>query len=182
VALSPRITQTIRAWPQAAQSLLTPKPLVLGLVAALVSTVVQAIPTAVIPNPFFQRMTPVRPQDFVFLGVTSILIGLIFSTFGVPKGTVSCQNRALGAGLLSTLAIGCPICNHVVVALIGISGALTYWAPIQPIVGVVAIFVLLWTLNKRLQSVASPVERPETALKGRPSRTVLGLDGDEGEK
>ena len=141
------------AWRQVAGWLIAPKPLGLGLAAALVSTAVQAIPTAVIPNPFFVRMTPVRPQDYAFLGVSSLLIGVIFSTFGLRKGTVSCQNRVFGGGLLSTLAIGCPICNHVVVALIGISGALIYWAPLQPAVGVTAVVVLLLTLHKRLQAI-----------------------------
>ena len=142
------------AWRHIARSLLAPKPLGLGLAAAVVSIAVQAIPTAVIPNPFFGRMTPVRLQDYAFLVASSLLIGVIFSTFGLRKGTVSCQNRVFGSGLLSTLAIGCPICNHVVVALIGISGALTYWAPLQPVVGALAIVVLLWTLRKRLQAIA----------------------------
>ena len=137
-----------------ARSLLAPIPLGAGLAATIASAVVQAIPTAVIPNPFFARMTPVRPQDYVFLTASSVLIGLIFTTFGLRKGTVSCQNRAFGGGLLSTLAIGCPICNHVVVALIGISGALSYWAPLQPVVGVTAVVILLWTLHKRLQAIA----------------------------
>jgi hypothetical protein len=141
------------AWPRATRSLLAPKPLLLGVVGALVSGVAQAVPTAIIPNPFFVRMTPVRTEDYLFLAASSVLVGLIISTFGI-RATASCQNRVIGGGLLSTLAIGCPICNHVVVALVGISGALTYWAPLQPVVGAIALVVLLWTLNRRLQSVA----------------------------
>ena len=147
---------------QGVRSVLAPKPLTLGLAAGLAAAVAQAIPTAVIPNPFFVRMTPIRPQDFFFLAATSLLIGLIFSTFGLPRSAVSCQNRTLGGGVLSTLAIGCPICNHIVVALIGISGALAYWAPLQPFLGTAAVLILIWTLRRRLQSlgpslrVASP--------------------------
>jgi len=141
------------AWRQT-RLLVAPKPLVFGLVAGLVSAVLQAIPTAVFPNPFFVRMTPVRLLDYVFLAASSVLIGLIFSTFTLPKATVSCQNRAFGSGVLSTLAIGCPICNHVVVAMIGISGALSYWAPLQPVVGATAVVILLWTLHERLQAFA----------------------------
>ena len=140
-------------------SFLALKALALGLAAGLIAMAVQAIPTAVVPNPFFSRMTPVRPLDYLFLGATSILIGLIFASFAFPKGTVSCQNRAVGSGILSTLAIGCPICNHLVVALIGVSGALTYWAPLQPIVGLVAVLVLLWTLRRRWQGVALSLTR-----------------------
>ena len=141
------------AWPQTTRALVAPKPLAFGLVATLISALMQAIPTAVIPNPVFVRMTPVRVQDYVFLAASSALIGLVFSTFGVPKVAVSCQSRAVGGGLLSTLAIGCPICNHVVVALIGITGALTYWAPLQPVVGAAAIVILVWTLHKRMQAI-----------------------------
>lgn len=141
------------AWPQTTRALVAPKPLAFGLVATLMSALMQAIPTAVIPNPVFVRMTPVRVQDYVFLAASSALIGLVFSTFGVPKAAVSCQSRAVGGGLLSTLAIGCPICNHVVVALIGITGALTYWAPLQPVVGAAAIVILVWTLHKRMQAI-----------------------------
>jgi len=42
----------------------------------------------------------------------------------------------VGASVLATFAIGCPICNKLVVALLGVSGALTCWAPLQPLIGV----------------------------------------------
>ena len=141
------------AWPRTTRALVAPKPLAFGVVATLMSALLQAIPTAVIPNPFFVRMTPVRAQDYIFLAASSVLIGLVFSTFGVPKTAMSCQSRAIGGGILSTLAIGCPICNHVVVVLIGITGALTYWAPLQPVVGAAAIVILVWTLRKRVQAI-----------------------------
>ena len=137
----------------AVKSLLRPRALRFGVLAASASVAVQAIPTAVIPNPLFARMTPVRPEDYVFVAATSILIGLIAATFGLPRATRSCTNRTVGSGVLSTLAVGCPICNHVVVALVGISGALTYWAPIQPLLGLAAVSILLWALRRRLQGV-----------------------------
>ena len=144
---------SVTIWLQATRELLAPRPIGFGLVAALVSLLSQAIPTAVLPSPFFSRMTPVRLQDYVFLISTSLLIGLIFATFALPKAVASCQNRTFGGGLLSVLAIGCPICNHVVVALIGISGALLYWAPLQPIIGATALLILLWTLRKRVEEI-----------------------------
>ena len=39
-----------------------------------------------------------------------------------------------------------------VVGLVGTSGALSWWAPVQPIVGVAAVALLLWTLRYRLQT------------------------------
>ena len=52
------------------------------------------------------------------------------------------------------------MCNQAVVALVGISGALSWWAPVQPIVGLVAVALLVWTLRKRLRTyraVACPI-------------------------
>lgn len=39
-------------------------------------------------------------------------------------------------------AEGCPICNKLVVSLIGVSGALSYWAPLQPVLEVPSIELL----------------------------------------
>ena len=61
---------------------------------------------------------------------------------------------------MSFLAVGCPVCNQAVVALVGTSGALSWWAPVQPFVGLVAIGLLLWTLRQRLATyelVACPI-------------------------
>jgi hypothetical protein len=44
--------------------------------------------------------------------------------------------------VLTTFAVGCPICNELVVGLIGVSGALSYWAPIQPALGVLSVALL----------------------------------------
>ena len=135
-------------------ALVAPKPILLGLAGAAIAGAIMGVPTAVIASPLFGRMTPVRPQDTLFLVVNALLIGLIAATFGLPKAPTSCHTRTVGGGFLSALAIGCPVCNHVVVALIGVSGALTYWAPVQPVLGAAAVLVLLWTLWRRLQGVA----------------------------
>lgn len=37
-----------------------------------------------------------------------------------------------GGGLLSFFAVGCPICNEIVVALIGVGAALSFVQPVQP--------------------------------------------------
>jgi hypothetical protein len=60
------------------------------------------------------------------------------------------SRHAVGASLLATLAVGCPVCNKLVVALIGFSGALSYWAALQPLLGVLSIMLLLSGLVVRL--------------------------------
>lgn len=134
--------------------MLQPRALKLMVVAMVGSIAAQAIPAGVLPTPLFTRMTPVRAEDYVFVVATSILIGLIAATFVVPQAPASCTNRTVAGGVLSLLAVGCPICNHVVVALVGISGALTYWAPLQPLLGLTAVSILTWTLQRRLRQVA----------------------------
>ena len=133
------------------RSLARPRPVAFGLAAVAVAALAMAVPTAVLANPFFARMTPVRTQDYVFWAIGSGLIGLIAATYGVPGLSAACQSRTLGSGLLNVLAIGCPICNKVVVLLLGISGALTIWAPIQPLLGLAALSLLAWTLGLRLR-------------------------------
>ncbi|WP_245178539.1 hypothetical protein [Streptomyces montanisoli] len=60
--------------------------------------------------------------------------------------------RALGAGLLSAFAVGCPICNKLVVLAIGVSGALSYFAPVQPVLAVASVALLVHTLARRLRA------------------------------
>lgn len=64
---------------------------------------------------------------------------------------------AVGGGVLSVLAIGCPTCNAVAVAALGTGGALAVFAPVQPVLGVAAIAVLLAALHRRLQPPACRV-------------------------
>jgi hypothetical protein len=120
-----------------------------SLIAAA-SAVVIAVPTRLIPNGVFTRMTPTRPQDYAFLFVSSALVGL---TFAARPSTGGAERSALAGGVGTYLAVGCPICNKVVVALLGASGAMSYFAPIQPILGVAAVALLFVALRRRLRAV-----------------------------
>ncbi len=107
--------------------------------------------TAIFDNPLFQRMTPVRPQDYIIWGLTAALVGLIAGTFIRPRGA-SNSAKTLSGGVLSFLAVGCPVCNKLVVLLLGTSGALTYFAPLQIFIGVGSLGLLVWTLRLRSQA------------------------------
>ena len=50
----------------------------------MAAAIAMAAPTAVLANPFFSRMTPVRTQDYIFWAIGSVLIGLIVATYGDP--------------------------------------------------------------------------------------------------
>ncbi len=53
------------------------------------------------------------------------------------------------------LAIGCPVCNKLALLLLGTSGALSIWAPIQPVLGAVSLALLTATVVWRLRLRAS---------------------------
>jgi hypothetical protein len=108
-----------------------------------------SIPTRLIPNGWFRRMTPTRPQDYVFLAVASALGGLVV---GLRRRTGGAQDRVAAAGGVGTfLAVGCPVCNQLVVALIGVGGATSVFAPIQPLIGVGSVVLLAWALRATLR-------------------------------
>ena len=67
-----------------------------------------------------------------------------------PSRARDTSGRTVGATLLSTFAVGCPVCNKLVVAVLGVSGALTYWAPTQPLLGVLSVGLLAAGLLIRL--------------------------------
>lgn len=124
------------------------------------------IPSGVIPNPFFVRPLEARPTDFIFLGVITALAVALGATYGVPKRCSPQDSKALGSGLLLFIGIGCPVCNKVVLALAGASGALTYFEPIQPLFSLAAIAVMGVALALRVRDIrrASARGQPATSL------------------
>lgn len=127
-----------------------------AVVAGGAVALVIGIPTDVVPNPWFTRMTPVRTLDVVFLAATAVVLGLLAATYVVADRSVSATARGgITGGLLSWLAVGCPICNKLVVALAGVSGALTYFGPLQPILGAGGVALGLWALRTRIRALAA---------------------------
>ena len=122
-------------------------------VAALGWLVLSGLPTDIIDTPLFVRMTPVVWWNYPYWLASAILVGLLAATYvGSPDrgGSSRFQGKVLGGGLLSVFAIGCPICNKLVVLALGASGALTYFAPVQPILGLLSVGLLLYALRVRL--------------------------------
>lgn len=111
-----------------------------GAGAAALSAVIVGVPTDVIDTAWFSRMTPVRAWEYPALILTAVLTGLWFA---IPRPATD-RGRAgvFGSSLLSAFAVGCPICNKIVVGLLGVSGALGIWAPIQPVLAAVSLAAL----------------------------------------
>ena len=120
---------------------------------SFVAGVLIGVPSDLIDTRLFGRPVEVRPIDYVILAITSLLIGLIFAIRVGPAGEAD-ETRTIWGGFVSFLAVGCPVCNQAVVALVGTSGALSWWAPVQPVIGLAAIGLLLYALKRRLETYA----------------------------
>lgn len=125
----------------------------MGLGVGAATFLLIGLPTAVVPSPFFGRSVPVRPQDYLFLGITTLLAALLGATYAFPSTCPLQEGKLTAGGFLSFLAVGCPVCNKVAVLALGASGALTYFAPIQPFLAAASMVLLGYALFLRMRSI-----------------------------
>ena len=126
---------------------------------ALATALLIGLPTDVVPNPFYRRMTAILWWDYPVWAVTALLAGLVLATYVRRVPVDSSAGATFGGGILSFFAVGCPICNKVVVAALGVSGALNIFAPLQPLIGAASVALLGATLAWRLRDRARRCER-----------------------
>lgn len=143
---------TVRTWPV--------RRWVAAVIGAAIMALLIGIPTGVIPSTFYHRMTPVTWWDYPVWALSAVLVGLTIATYirlpgAVPGELPDQTKRTMGMTLVSTFAVGCPICNKLVVGVVGVSGALNYWAPLQPLLGVVTVTLLAVGLIVRLRGAVS---------------------------
>jgi hypothetical protein len=69
------------------------------------------------------------------------------------KRSVASTGRAFGGALLSFFSVGCPVCNKVVVLLLGLGGAMTIFNPLRPFLGLASIVLLAVALFLRVRVV-----------------------------
>lgn len=123
---------------------------------AVVVAVLVGVPTGLISTPWYTRMTPVQWWNYPIWVATVVLSGLAVATYvRTNESSDSSAAGVLGGGILSAFAVGCPVCNKLVVIAIGTSGALNVWAPIQPVLGVAALALLAYALVRRLRAEVS---------------------------
>ena len=144
------------------------------MATALVTVLVVAVPTAMIPTPIFGREVGVTWWSWPVLIVTAVLSGLVFATYVREPG--SAPDAKLGedrpsrfgvaGGVLTFFAVGCPVCNKIVLLALGASGALQWFAPIQPLLAVAAMGLLGYSLKVRLSGErACPVPATNQAAR-----------------
>ena len=143
---------TIRRWTMAA-------------VVALVVALLVGLPTDVIPNPVFGRPVDVTWWSYPVLIVTGALGGLLAATYvrddrfatldELTDAEQRVARRGGAAGLLSFFAVGCPVCNKLVVIALGTVGARRWFEPVQPLLAVGSIVLLVVALRARLRNATS---------------------------
>lgn len=126
-----------------------------ALGGGLATLVLIGVPTVLIPNPWFGREIPPRPLDYVFWALTVILVAALAATYAWPLACPTRERSLTAGGLLTFFAVGCPVCNKLAVLALGWSGAMTYFAPLQPLLGAVAVLLLAATLFARLRPLLS---------------------------
>jgi hypothetical protein len=138
---------------------------VVAIAVTLTTAVVIGVPTGIIATPFYHRMTPVLWWNPPVWAVTALLAGLVSATY--VRSAVPTRRPAQTSGMasvVSLLAVGCPICNKVVVAAVGVSGALNLWAPVQPVLAALSVAALAASLILRLRGERNcPVPARTTA-------------------
>ncbi len=126
--------------------------------AALGTLLLIAIPTAMIANPIFGRAVEVTGWSWPALIITSVLAGILIASY-LQTDAISDVERPLrlgsAGGILSFLAVGCPVCNKLVLIALGTSGAMNYFAPVQPVLAVVGILFLGYALKVRLENLTT---------------------------
>ena len=121
------------------------KELLFGFLSSLLYFLVFGAVSAVYSNSLFTRMTSVRNFDWFLLILSSLLVGVfVYQYLLLKKSNGYCKNYAIGGGILGFLAFACPVCNKLIILLLGFSGAMTYFAPIQPIIGIVGVILLIY--------------------------------------
>lgn len=132
-----------------------------ALLGTLGSLLLLGLPTALIPNPVFGRQIAAEPWTYWVWLASAPLAGLVLATYAVPApasaGATAATDGPSGtlaslAGLGVFLAVGCPICNKVALMLLGTSGALAVFGPLQPVLGAASLVALAATLWWRLRT------------------------------
>ncbi len=129
------------------------KSAVLGSMFGIGFFLLFGIVTAITPNSWFTRMIPANQLDWIFLILSSLLIGAYIGVDFYKKKTVrTCNVVATSGSVGSFLAFACPICNKLLVALFGATVLLTYFEPYRPILGIVSNTLLGVVLYWRIKA------------------------------
>ena len=136
----------------------TPRRWLTALIAGIGVAALVALPTAVIPNPIFGRAVEVTWWSYPVVILSGIFGGLLIATYVREPGHEEIDKAAkVGTvgGFLAFFAVGCPVCNKLVLLALGASGAMSWFAPVQPFLAVASVVVMAWAVHIRLKGLSS---------------------------
>ena len=140
----------MRAW--------TRRQWITAVAASAALAVAIGLVTVLIPNPLFTRMIEAPWWSYPVWLVSAILSGLLIATYVAPDGRPEREReaahgrRSVVGAVLSFFAVGCPTCNKIVVLALGTNGAITWFAPLQPVLAAGSLALLAWALRARLRA------------------------------
>lgn len=143
----------------------TPRHYAVAAGTALGFALLVGIATVLIPNPFFARDIDTVWWNYPVWALTSVGAGMLAATYVRAPGTATddrgerrTTRMGIAGGLLTWFAVGCPVCNKIALLALGYSGAITWFAPLQPLLAIVALALTGVALVSRLSGqVACPV-------------------------
>ncbi len=155
----PTVAQALRGW--------SARQYAVAVAAAAAYAVTVGLATVIIPNPIFARDIPVVAWNYPVWIVTALLVGVLAATYVRTPGEGGAlssrreqrSGRAgVAGGLLTWFAVGCPVCNKIALLALGYTGALTWFAPVQPFLALAALGLAAWAVVVRLRGqVACPL-------------------------
>lgn len=184
------LKESLTLAPQALQTWTT-RQILVAAASTLGIGVVLGIATVLIPNDLFTRDIPPVWWNYPVWIATSIMTGMLVATYIRPhrrtedsdaraeSGAAEATNAAastdreerrtgrfaVAGGMLAWFAVGCPVCNKIALLALGYTGALTWFAPLQPILAVAALIfstvAVVWRLRGQ---VACPLPAKSDAV------------------
>lgn len=180
VGAVPLAVNALRAW--------SARQVLAAAAASVLVALVIGVATVLIPNSVFARDIPPVWWNYPVWLLTSLFSGMLLATYvsAQPAGdrgaatvrdaseveAVDAEERrtsrmGLAGSMLAWFAVGCPVCNKFALLALGYSGAITWFAPVQPFLAIAALLLSGVALVARLRGqVACPVgARPEAAAR-----------------
>ncbi|WP_202911500.1 hypothetical protein [Segeticoccus rhizosphaerae] len=141
-----------------------------------------AVPTDLFDTPVFTRDVPPTWWAWPSLLASALLVGLLAASYVAdhpsgatdpagPAGSPRPSRFGVVGSLLTFFAVGCPVCNKVVLLVLGYTGALTWFQPLQPLLQAGAIGLLAWALLARLRGARRCAVDVEDPAPSPPRRT-----------
>ncbi len=143
-------------WGNHKREKLNTRSIIVGSATALAIFSAFGIITVLLPNDIFVRMTPVYNYDYVFLVLTSILSGTYVGLWYYTRKTQTiCNYVATGGAVGGLFSFGCAICNKVLILLLGVTGVVAYFMPLQPVLGVMSVILLSYAVYEQSKFLSS---------------------------